>query len=411
MTPEEIELRRQLHDHVNKARDIHETAARENRNLTQGEQHVYDQAMAQARDIQARVTRGTDLGGFPADGAAAAPGAVGRQVGPAAFEFAGGEPRAQRAPALGMPRAALAEHFPELLAGRYMTEGLPLAVLTSANTGGGAVQVDYTDKAFELRRDMVRIADLCKVDTTDHATIEYMRATAAASAAASVAEGALKPESEPGWTKVNAGAVKVAHQCNVTHEAIEDFPRFAQLVEAEMYAGLLNEENRQLLVGTGGTDLVGLANAPGVLSYAPGSAERRLLSVRKALTLLQSGASFLTGTDSLTLVMHPADAQAVDLTLASGSGEFLADGAPLAGPPGTLWGVRKVVTNRIPAGVSLLGDFKDAATVYWRKPPALLVDPFSQSANNITKIIAEQRMILAVERPASLVRITFNGSE
>ena len=42
------------------------------------------------------------------------------------------------------------------------------------------------------------------------------------------------------------------------------------------------------------------------------------------------------------------------------------------------------------------------------KPAMIKVDPYSQSVNNVVRIIVEERIGLAVPRAASIVKVTFN---
>ncbi len=66
-------------------------------------------------------------------------------------------------------------------------------------------------------------------------------------AAASVAQGANKPESSPTWEEVTAPVRKIAHYTRVNDEVIADFRAFLAVCGSEMIAELIDEENAQLI--------------------------------------------------------------------------------------------------------------------------------------------------------------------
>ncbi len=58
-----------------------------------------------------------------------------------------------------------------------------------------------------------------------------------------------------------------------------------------------------------------------------------------------------------------------------------------------------------------IGDFHTHSTCSdGRLTPTLLVDPYSQSANNLVRFIAEERIAVGSPRPTALVKVTFNGT-
>ena len=55
------------------------------------------------------------------------------------------------------------------------------------------------------------------------------------------------------------------------------------------------------------------------------------------------------------------------------------------------------------SGTALVANLADAAMVFWRKPATARVDPYSRSAFNIVRFIAEERLALGVLRPTALL--------
>lgn len=125
---------------------------------------------------------------------------------------------------------------------------------------------DYrTNSVFPWLRDKPRLLNFIPTERTDAPTVHYYRATAGATAAAAVAEGANKPESSPVWEQVSATVRKLAHYTRVNDEVLADFNNFRDVIGQEMLAGLIDEENDQLLNGTGiAPNILGLSQTVGI---------------------------------------------------------------------------------------------------------------------------------------------------
>lgn len=255
-------------------------------------------------------------------------------------------------------------------------------------------------------REGTRIADVLPTDTTEAAKVTTYTQTTAASAAAPVAEGAEKPESDPDWTAATIDVRKIAHYVDVSTESLDDYPAFRQVISEEMNAGLINAENAQLATGSGtGINITGLTNMSGILTYAPASAEARYRSIRRGIRNLRKGAAFAVAD---TILMHPDDEELFDLSNDTSAGLHAV--ADLNGGTTSPWGLKRVVTTGIAAGTGLLMDSRRAAVLYVRQPPTLLVDPYSQSKNNMVRIIVEERIALAPLNTACILKLTYNGS-
>lgn len=259
----------------------------------------------------------------------------------------------------------------------------------------------------DFRREPARIGSLIPTQQVDSASVTFYTASAAASAAAAVAEGALKPESTPGWTAVQTDVRKLAHWCEVSTEALDDYASFEQVIRQEMVAGLINVENTQLLSGDGvAPNIEGLLNATGIQTYAPVAAEKRLYSILTAITELRTGASFA---EADTIVLHPTDWATVART-ETADGALIVSPSPAVGTTATLWGVPVVLTSQIAAGTAIVANLGDAAVVFSRMPATLFVDPYSQMTANLVRFVVEERLALGVTRPAAIVAVTFSGT-
>ncbi len=272
---------------------------------------------------------------------------------------------------------------------------------------GMSVVPDYQQQPVTWAREPSRIASYMPTQVTESASVVYYRQTTAASAAATVAEGAAKAESSPAWTPITLAIRKLAHWVSVSSEALADYGNFQQVVQDEMIAGIVLAENAQIISGDGaGTNLTGLVNTTGIQTYAPVAAEARLLSILHGVAMLRSGTSYL---DADRIILNPADWELVLRTPAS-TGELIVSHDPAAGPVLSLWGVPVTVTSQITAGTGIVANLAASTVVFSREPAKLFVDPYSASTNNLVKVIAEERLALGVTRPSGIVKITYNGT-
>jgi|GEM_PF-4777315 len=258
-----------------------------------------------------------------------------------------------------------------------------------------------------FRREPTRIAAFMPAQATESASVTYYTQPTAAGDAATVLEGADKPESTPGWTAVTAPIRKIAHYVEVSQESLDDYADFLAVVASEMGSGVVHAENGQLLNGNGtAPNLRGLLNTVGILTYVPAGAEARYRSLRIALRSLRSGDSFV---DADTIVLNPADALVFDLSNDTANGLHAVD-TLAGGPAATAWGARIVVTTAIAAGTALVMNAAEAGVVFVRQPPTITVDPYSRSTANMVRIFCEERLGLGVVRPTAICRVTFNGT-
>jgi HK97 family phage major capsid protein len=189
----------------------------------------------------------------------------------------------------------------------------------------------------------------------------------------------------------------------MTDEALMDFPAFLQVLTAELLAGLINEENHQILLGNGtAPDLTGILNTAGILTRAR-SSDTQLDALLKAISDLRSGTSYA---DADGIVMNPADWTTVFLQKST-TNEYIA-GDPLNGASRTLWGIPLVVTTQITAGTALVASFQELGEVYLRMAPRIDVanQGTTQFINNTALVRCEERLALGVQRPTAAVKVT-----
>ena len=114
--------------------------------------------------------------------------------------------------------------------------------------------------------------------------------------------------------------------------------------------------------------------------------------------------------------MNPADYQAVRLAK-DGATQYYGGGC-FYGPYGNgqlnlqpgLWGLQTIVTPNITAGTVLVGAFKQGASVITKAGEGARIEVVTgdhdDAIYNRVTVVVEERLALAVRRPAAFVKIT-----
>lgn len=285
--------------------------------------------------------------------------------------------------------------------------------VTSGSTSGGGIHDPYRDGVVSVPRRPLMVRSLLPVVRTDKGAIEYPKQTTRDLNAAPVAEGALKPESNLGWTLQTVPVRTIAHWVQASRQILEDVGQLEGLIQTDLIYGLDDKEDTQLLLGDGtGQNLTGLyTNA---LDYAaPYALTAPNKMDRIGSALLQLALNDFTGTG---IVMHPADWLRIKLTKDSTGAYLVSD--PITGKVSTnaasvpmLWGVPVIPTKGIGVGKFLVGEFAVAATLYdrWEARVEASVSDRDNFIRNMVTILAEERLALAIKQNGALIRGDFSG--
>jgi HK97 family phage major capsid protein len=285
-------------------------------------------------------------------------------------------------------------------------EGKALLSTTGAgaDTAGGAlITPDYQPGIVDLLFQRLTVAQLMAQGNTGSNLVRYMQETLATNAAAGVLEGADKPESSLEFNTVDASVKKIATFLPVTDEMLEDVPQLASYINSRLTLFVQMEEERQLLYGTGGAALDGLFSFIPAANKGLRKAGANVTDadhVFRAISRVREGFLEPDG-----IVIHPNDWEGIVLQKDAnlqyyGGGPFQSEAGP------TLWGLRAVVTSAVTEGAPIIGAFGTAAQVY--RKGGLTVEASNSHSDyfvkNKTAIRAEERLALAVYRPAACAR-------
>jgi HK97 family phage major capsid protein len=403
-----MNLKQQREAALKAAREIAEKAKGENRDMTAEEIAEVDQNLAKADDLETQIKQ--------ADESQARMKRLGEIKDPEADE------RGTKSDA-----KSLGEHFVKTAGdrltevknggGRWSVASPEFKAAADTQTVGTVfdavtTQID-TNIVTGVRR-RLQIADLLSSGTLSGNAITYYVEGAMEGDFTTVGENAQKPQihfADP--TPVTESLKKIAAFIKESDEMVEDLPFLVSAINNRLLYQLALFEENQVLNGDGlGTNLTGLLNRSGVQVLGAGTdpAAGNADQVFRAMTAVSTG----SGLDADGLVIHPTDYQTFRLNK-DASGQYYGGGY-FQGPYGTggvteqppLWGLRTVVTPAIAAGTVLVGAFAPSSTLY-RKGGVRVESTNSEGndfTNNRVTVRAEERVALAVRRPAALVKLT-----
>lgn len=280
---------------------------------------------------------------------------------------------------------------------------LQLKALSSNPDSAGALGQPARDGINALPKQRLTIRDLLNVVSISTGSVEYVQQDARPTGAGVVAEGALKPESEMGFSLKSTSSKVIAHWIKASRQVLEDLPQLSDLIDNEMRYGLALAEEMQVLGGDGtGQNLSGLVTNATAFLDPLGLLLPTMLDILGA-AILQSALADYPATG---IVMHPADWARMRL-MKNADGEYIL-GDPAAAVEPRLFGLPVVATKAMDVDTFLVGDFGAAATLYDRWQPRVeagyVNDDFTR---NMVTILAEERLALAVKNPTALTYGTF----
>ena len=268
-----------------------------------------------------------------------------------------------------------------------------------------------------------RVRDLFPARTTTAAVIEYFRMlgfttpeTTAVNAASSVAERAagdvfaLKPQSSFQFEGHQAPIRTLAHWEAAHRNVLADEPQLRSIIDNELLYGLRLQEDQQILNGNGqGENLLGILNTSGVQTYehnvpADLTEDNYGDAIRRAATL-----AFLAYYEPSGVVVHPNDWEAMELTK-NAQGSYLMAVSMQVGAEARIWRMPVIDTPAIAEGTALVGAFGTGAQIYDREQASIRISEQHSDffVRNAIVVLAEERLALAVKRPESFVKVSFD---
>lgn len=277
---------------------------------------------------------------------------------------------------------------------------LTLLTTDAAGSVGDGVQATRLPGVIEVPQRRMTIRDLLSPGRMDGNTLEYViEGGDPAAGGAMVAEGAVKPEVDTQLDIRTLSAKVIAANMKASRQALDDVSFLRSMIDQRLIYKLAFREEIQMLSGDNtGQNLHGIIPQATAFS-APHAVASSTAIDRVRLAILQVA---LAEYPASGIVMHPTDWSKIETTKNAG-GDYII-GNPQGTLAPTLWGLPVVATQAITANSFLVGAFRLGAQVFdrWdaRVETGYVNDDFTR---NLVTILAEQRLALAVYRPAAFV--------
>lgn len=256
-----------------------------------------------------------------------------------------------------------------------------------------------------LRR--LTIRDLLAQGRISSNSLEYVREELFTNNAASVAEKALKPESDITFSKQTANVKTVAHWIQASRQVMDDAPMLQSYVNNRLMYGLALEEERQLLNGDGsGDDLEGINHVATAYDTALNdTGDTRADIIAHAIYQVTESEFSASG-----IVLNPRDWHSIAL-LKDNEGRYIF-GGPQAFTTNIMWGLPVVPTRAQAQGTFTVGGFDMASQVWDRMDATIEVSREDRDnfVKNMLTILCEERLALAHYRPKALIKGSFAES-
>ncbi|KQT55033.1 hypothetical protein ASG52_25245 [Methylobacterium sp. Leaf456] len=282
------------------------------------------------------------------------------------------------------------------------TEAEHKNILSASGSGGALIPADRRpDAASLLPWRATTIRDLVAPGTTTSNAVNYPRQTSRTNAAAPVAEGALKPQSDMAFEEVTAPVRTLAHWFYCSRQVLDDAPALASIIDREARGGLADVEDGQMLFGDGtGQNLLGLVPqaSPFVKQWNAGGGSPLDVLIQ-AIAQVEASEYACDG-----MVLNAVDWRRLQ-SLKDGQGRYIGNSPFEESVLKRIWQTPVAATNRMPMGKFLVGPFRTQAQIFDRLGVEVLVSTEDRDnfVRNMVTIRAEERLAFTVQRPASFV--------
>lgn len=291
-----------------------------------------------------------------------------------------------------------------------------------AASAGVLSRPDRDSRVFQDPNRPMRIRDLIPTVPTSSSAVEFVRELAFTNnagpqgSAAGVGSGEFqtKNKSELTYEMVTKPVRTIAHWFAASRQVLSDAPMLQGLIDNRLTYGLDLESDDQLLNGDGtGQNLDGILQDPAINDAGElpsGTAVADIPSamidhIRHAITIEQQNEYYnMNG-----LVLNPVDWETLETAKAT-DGHYLMVSMPTGRATESVWRVPVVVTNAMPAGQFLIGDWQMGAVIYDREDVSVRVSESHASyfIQNAVAILGEERYCLAIPLPNAFCKGSFS---
>lgn len=283
------------------------------------------------------------------------------------------------------------------------------------------IQPEFLAQPIETLYQANNIGPLFAQGTTGANAIRYVTETVTATGAAETAEAGTKPEAQLSFAPTDEPVRKIAVLLPLTDESLDDVPLLRAYINARLRLFVQMREDAQLLNGNGtAPNLKGILNRSGIntaTSYSIGGTNPDQALIDGVFHAAMRVRDAFLEPDNV--VMKPSTWEIAALAK-DANRNYLLGGPGMAGFVGQdpfsaprLWGLRVVLNANMPAQVAtnkvaLVGAFAAGGMLVRRSGIDIAISDSHSTffAENKVAIRAEERIALAVFRPAAFATVT-----
>ena len=306
-----------------------------------------------------------------------------------------------------MPRSIgenFVEHIKSMNVGKRFDVSAPAfkAATDIQTSPSGAVDFATTfDKnVVEAARTPLVVRDLFGAETISGSTLVYLVEGAIQGAPAVTAEGNEKPQvhfADP--TPKTVSLAKIACHIKESDEYINDYPFLASAINGRLLYELGLVEQNKLV-----TDLLATSGIQAETGWAASTTAAQLadLILDAAMKVQQN-----SGFPADAILINPADWYSLRIAK-DGENRYYGGGFFGTQAVADVWGIPVCVTTAVTAGKIVVGAFKTCASVVQNGGVSVEAVNTNEDdfVKNLMTIRAEERLALAVRRPAGFCHIT-----
>lgn len=301
------------------------------------------------------------------------------------------------------------ESFKAMAGGKQRSASIEVKSITSDPASAGVlVEPQRLPGILGPPDQALLVRDLLMPGTTISNAIEYTREKLFTNAAATVAELAQKPQSDITFDMTSTTVKTLAHWMYASRQILDDAAQLATYINGRLVYGLKYAEEQQLLLGDGtGQNLLGIipqatAFDESLVTTLAVATPNKMDILRAAMLQVQLALYPPSG-----LVLNPIDWASITLTK-DANGNYM-----VANPQSTLsqilWSLPVAASMSMTQGEFLVGAFTLGAQIFDREQAniAISYEDRDNFVKNAVTIRAEERLALAVYRPAAFVHGSF----
>lgn len=303
--------------------------------------------------------------------------------------------------------ASLGENFVENIKGMEIGKKFdlvaPVYVKAATDTqtspaGAAGFATTYDKNVVTGARTPLVIRDLFGAEQISGSTLVYLVEGALQGAPAVTAEGNEKPQihfADP--TPKTVSLAKVACHIKESDEYINDYPFLASTINGRLLYELGLVEQGKLV-----TDLLGTSGIQTGTYAATGTATDIAEAILQAAMDVQAQTGFAAD----AVALNPADW--FILRTGKYNGQYFGGGYFGAQDIPNIWGIPVCVSSSITSGTVIVGAFKTCASVVTNGGVSVEAVNTNEDdfVKNLMTIRAEERLALAVRRPAGFKKLT-----